>query len=109
MSNTELMPGVVEKIEEKVDESLARTWSLIAFNDDVTPFLLVILALTMIDIDSDRAQELTQQIHGKGSAVVKSGMSKDNVVKAYNVVKEVTKGGGRFPGIEMQMVEDIGK
>jgi ATP-dependent Clp protease adapter protein ClpS len=107
MSGTEVMPGVV--VKEVVDESLARTYSLIAFNDDVTPFMLVIMGIAMIGVEVQRAEELTNEIHHKGSAVVKSGMSKDEVVQAYNVVKEITKGGGRYPGIEMQMVEDSAK
>lgn len=94
-------------VQEVVDLTLARTWSLIAHNDDVTPFDLVILALMMIGLPQDDAVNKTIQIHKEGSSVVKSGMSKDEATQAYNIVKDITKGGGRFPGIDMNLVEDM--
>ena len=94
-------------VREVVDLTLARTWSLIAFNDDVTPFDLVILGLLTIGLSEKDAVLKTIQIHKEGSAVVKSGMSKDEATRAYNIVKEITKGGGRFPGIDMSLVEDM--
>lgn len=102
-TDTITMPG----IQEVVDTSLARTWSLIAHNDDVTPMQLVILAFMKVGLDQKTAVEKTMEIHNTGSAVVQSGLSKDEATQKYNIIVEITKYGGRFPGIEMSFIEDM--
>jgi ATP-dependent Clp protease adapter protein ClpS len=101
------MPDTITIIREVVDTSLDRTYSLIAHNDDVTPAQLVAVAFLAIGLDRETAVAKTQEIHNTGSARVKSGMSKEDVTKAYNVVLAITRMNGRFPGIAMDMLEDF--
>lgn len=101
------MPDTVTIVREIVDTSLARTWSLVAHNDDVTPMQLVVLAFLKIGLDQKTAIAKMMEIHESGSAVVQSGLSKDEATQKYNIIIEVTKYGGRFPGIEVSFIEDM--
>jgi ATP-dependent Clp protease adapter protein ClpS len=95
------------KIHEEVDQSIARTWSLIAHNDDVTPVNLVVLAFITVGIPMDEAKSKVIKIHNEGSAVVKSGLSKDTAVEMKDTIVEVTRYNGRFPGIAVDLFEDM--
>ena len=101
------MPDTVTIVREIVDTSLARTWSLVAHNDDVTPMQLVVLAFLKIGLDQKTAIAKMMEIHNTGSAVIQSGLSKDEATQKYNIIIEITKYGGRFPGIEVSFIEDM--
>lgn len=106
--STVMMPGVKEQVDVDEVTNQTPTWSLICMNDEVHPFDLVILGLLRIKLTQDDAIAKTLEIHHEGSAVVKSGLTKDDALIDRHIIVDTTKAGQRFPGIEVQIIEDLG-
>src|SRR5271170_5121526 len=106
--STVMMPGIQELTEQAVENvnKPEETWSLICMNDDIHPFEAVILALLRVKLDIDTAKQKTFAIHTEGSAVVKSGLTKDDALIDRHIIVDTTKCGGMFPGIQVEIVED---
>lgn len=106
---TVTMPGIEIETEKEVykKENVAPTYSIICMNDEIHPFDLVILALMRVKLNMQDAITKTMEIHNSGSAVIKSGLSKDDALIDRHIIVDTTKAGHAFPGIEVQVLEDI--
>jgi ATP-dependent Clp protease adaptor protein ClpS len=67
-------PRIWEDEDVDVLDDIEDLYNIIVYNDDVNEFAWVIQTfMDILDYQSQQAEQLAQQIHYKGRAVVKSG------------------------------------
>jgi len=64
-------PGTREDLDEWADATTEGMWNIIIHNDDITPYLYVILILEQVFLLSDEmAEHVTWVAHNEGQAIV---------------------------------------
>lgn len=96
-------------LEDEVEtvNSTEKGWKIVIFNDDFTPYDVVVLALQLgANLSEEIAEMVCKEAHNSGSAVAKSGLEQEDAEKRVEVIIDVTKFGGRFPGVRCEAQKD---
>ena len=76
-------------------------WKIIIFNDDVTPFDVVIHGLQRATgLSAEVAEMVAVEAHTKGSAVAKRGLTPEDAALACTKLRTLTRIEGLCPGVE---------
>lgn len=97
------MPGTVTipkpSLNKQPESTPHRGWKVILFNDDYTPFDLVIFALQRAaGLSIEVAEMVALEAHREGEAVVKKGLSADDAqilcagLRKWTILEGVTPG-----------------
>lgn len=69
--------------------SLDQNWTIVAYNNDVTPFQIVFLVLkAVVPMTDEQAYKTTEKIHFEGSAVIYKG-SKEHCHKIGDALDKI--------------------
>ncbi len=96
-------------LEDEVEtlNTTDKGWKIVIFNDDYTPYDVVVLALQMVLTLSDEIAEMVcKEAHSSGSAVAKSNLEEEQANLMVEKIVSITKFGGRFPGIKCEAQKD---
>jgi ATP-dependent Clp protease adapter protein ClpS len=86
---------------------LEHGWKVVLFNDDVTPFDLVILALQKICALSEEVAEMVAlEAHEQGRAVARSGLTQDEAEATCVKMKALTRIPRLCPGVSCAAEQD---
>lgn len=87
MSVTELLPDTKEVVD------LQDTYCVIAFNDDITPYEMVVLAIQKsTGMSEEVAEMLTKEIHHQGEAIIIHRVSHERAEQVAEIMTEYTSG-----------------
>lgn len=107
------MPGTVAQPKRKAlpapVEVTEPGWRVVLFNDDVTPFEVVIHALQRAaGLSVEVAEMVAVEAHTNGSAVVKRGLTREDAEIVCGGLRKWTRIDGICPGVlcEAQKDED---
>jgi ATP-dependent Clp protease adapter protein ClpS len=83
-SDLDISQAIIDEIN-----TLDKECSIIAFNNDVTPFHIVFYVLrTVVPLSDDKAYEITYKIHLEGKATVYTG-NKEHCYKIGDALKKI--------------------
>jgi ATP-dependent Clp protease adapter protein ClpS len=89
------------------DTTPDRGWKVILFNDDVTPFDLVILALQRAaGLSVEVAEMVAHEAHRAGEAVVKRGLSEEDAATICTGLRKWSRLEGVCPGVRCEKQVD---
>jgi ATP-dependent Clp protease adapter protein ClpS len=98
---------VIPKPRTETDISLERAWRVVIFNDEITPIDLVVLALQKAaGISLEVAEMITMEAHNQGSAVVRSGITREEGNQICATLVSITRLGGQLPGVVCSVERD---
>ncbi len=84
-----------------------RGWKVILFNDDVTPFDLVVFALQRAaGLSVEVAEMVALEAHREGEAVVKRGLSEEDAQVLCAGLRKWTRLEGVCPGVRCEARQD---
>jgi ATP-dependent Clp protease adapter protein ClpS len=89
------------------DTTVDRGWKVILFNDDVTPFDVVIFALQRAaGLSVEVANMVAQEAHRQGEAVVKRGLTEEDAQVICGGLRRWTRVEGVCPGVRCEAQPD---
>jgi ATP-dependent Clp protease adapter protein ClpS len=89
------------------DTTIDRGWKVILFNDDVTPFDVVIFALQRAaGLSVEVANMVAQEAHAQGEAVVKRGLTEEDAQVICGGLRKWTRIEGQCPGVRCEAQPD---
>ena len=89
------------------DTTPDRGWKVVLFNDDVTPFDLVIFGLQRgAGLSVEVAEMVALEAHREGTAVVKRGLTKDDADVICAGIRKWTRFEGVSPGVRCEAQAD---
>ena len=98
------MTQCAPQLEEKTD--ISPGYKVVIFNDDYTPYNLVVLALQIAAGLSDEvAAMVAKEAHESDCAVVKSGLTEEEADLMAAKIIHITKA-DRFPGVRCEAHKD---
>ena len=103
------MPGTITKpkIVPVPTEVATHGWKVVLYNDDVTPFEIVILALQKAaGLSLEVAEMVAVEAHRSGEAVVKRGLGIDDANILCGGLRRWTRVEGLCPGVECEALPD---
>ena len=105
------MPGTVTipkpKKTFKRDTAPDRGWKVILFNDDVTPYDLVIFALQKAaGLSEEVADMIAHEAQSKGEAVVKRGLTQEDAEIICGGLRKWSRLDGICPGVRCEAQSD---
>lgn len=81
-------------------------YSVVIFNDDITPFDVVIFAIQKVTgISIEVAEMIAKETHESGQAVVMSGLTKEKATEFSDQIAHYTKVDGICPGLMVDIVK----
>ena len=84
-----------------------RGWRVRLYNDDVTPFDLVVLALELAAGLSDEIAEMVMlEAHNEGSAIVRSALTKADAEQMVVRLRQYSHVPGVCPGLHSEAERD---
>ncbi len=96
-------------LEDEVEtiNTTDKGWKIVIFNDDYTPYNVVVLALQLVLTLSDEIAEMVcKEAHSSGSAVAKSNLEEEQAGLMAEKIVNITKCGGRFQGVRCEAQKD---
>lgn len=85
----------------------SRGWKVVLFNDDVHIYEMVILALQRAaGLSIEVAEMVAWEAHSEGSAVVKSGLDRDEALIICAGLRKWTRIEGRTSGVHCEAQQD---
>jgi ATP-dependent Clp protease adapter protein ClpS len=89
------------------DTTPDRGWKVVLFNDDFTPFDVVIYALQRAaGLSLEVAEMVTVEAHREGSAVVKRGLSEEDAEIICGGLRKWSRIEGICPGVHCEAQQD---
>lgn len=89
------------------DTKHEKGWKVVIFNDDHTPYDLVVLAIQKgARLSEEVAEMIAKEAHESGSAVVRAALSEEKANNIADKIAEITKFGGRFQGVQVEAQKD---
>jgi len=89
------------------DTSPDRGWKVLLFNDDVTPFEVVIFALQRAaSLSQELAEMVAREAHEQGEAVVKRGLSAEDAQIICAGLRRWSRIDGICPGVGCEAQPD---
>ncbi len=105
MPDTETIPA--PRVVPEKDVSPDRGWKVLLFNDDATPFDVVIFALQRsAGLSVEVAEMVAYEAHSQGEAVVKRGLTQEDALVICGGLRKWTRIEGISPGVECEALED---
>lgn len=84
-----------------------RGWKVVIFNDDYTPYDLVVLAIQKgAGLSEEVAEMIAKEAHKTDAALVKRGLSEEKAEKIAETIIQITTYGGSFPGVRCEAQKD---
>jgi ATP-dependent Clp protease adapter protein ClpS len=99
----------IELLDPQLDQVTKheRGWKVVIFNDDVTPYNLVVFGIqTGAGVSEEVAEMIAAEAHKSDSAVVKSRLSEEKAEVIAEAIYVVTQAQGRFPGVRVEAQKD---
>ncbi len=105
------MPGTVTipkpKAKPVVFTTPDRGWKIVLFNDDVTPYDVVIFALQRaVGLSLEVAEMVTKEAHREGHAVAKRGLSEEDAKIMCAGLRKWSRIDGLCPGVHCEAQAD---
>lgn len=92
---------------KKEDSQASRGWKVVLYNDNVTPFDVVIYALQRAAGLSDEVAEMVcLEAHSKGQAVVRSGLPETEAQVICGGLRRWSRIPGQCPGVHCEAMPD---
>jgi ATP-dependent Clp protease adapter protein ClpS len=90
-----------------VDTTVDRGWKVVLFNDDVTPFDVVVFALQRAaGLSVEVAEMVALEAHREDSAVVKRGLSEEDAQIICGGLRKWSRIEGLCPGVRCEAKPD---
>jgi ATP-dependent Clp protease adapter protein ClpS len=103
--STETLPLPIIKPDKETAPD--RGWKVLLYNDDVTPFDVVVFALQRAaGLSIEVAEMVAYEAHSQGEAVVKRGLTEEDAKTICGGLRAWTRVDGICPGVECEAVED---
>ena len=106
------MPGTITAPKPSVPAPVSITdpgWKVVLFNDEVTPFDIVIYGLQRAaGLSIEVAEMVAIEAHEKESAVVKRGLSEEDALIMCGGLRKWTRVEGICPGVGCEAVKEEG-
>jgi ATP-dependent Clp protease adapter protein ClpS len=84
-------------------------WKVVLYNDDVTPFEVVILALMKAaGLSGEVAEMVAHEAHATGAAVVRRGLQEAEARVMCGRLHAYSRIPGHCPGVDCEAVHDVG-
>ncbi len=91
----------------KPDTTPDRGWKVVLFNDDTTPFDVVIYALQRAaGLSLEVAEMVTNEAHREGSAVVRRGLTEEDAEIICAGLRKWSRIEGICPGVHCEAQQD---
>lgn len=91
----------------KPDTTPDRGWKVVLFNDDTTPFEVVIYALQRAaGLSLEVAEMVTHEAHREGSAVVRRGLTEEDAEIICGGLRKWSRIEGICPGVHCEAQQD---
>ena len=103
------MPGTSPFAQPASQQETANDpgWKMVLFNDEVTPFDLVVVAVQRVcGLSEEVAEMIATEAHNQGSAVAKRGLLQEDAVAACERLRLLTCIPGRCPGVGCRAERD---
>lgn len=101
------MPTELLDPELAQDTKHEKGWKVVIFNDDVTPYNLVVFAIQHgAGLSEEVAEMIAKEAHQTDGAVVKTNLSKEKADLIAEVIHLITKAKGKFPGVKVEAQKD---
>jgi ATP-dependent Clp protease adapter protein ClpS len=102
---TTTVPVVQPEVVPRVDPDAG--WRVVLFDDDVTPFDLVVLAIQKAaSLSLEVAQMIANETQAQGQAVVKRGLTNEDANIVCGLLKTYTRLEGVCPGVRCMAERD---
>jgi ATP-dependent Clp protease adapter protein ClpS len=89
------------------DTTADRGWKVVLFNDDTTPFEVVIYALQRAaGLSLEVAEMVTNEAHREGSAVVRRGLTEEDAQIMCAGLRKWSRIDGICPGVHCEAQQD---
>ena len=93
--------------EVKTIETTDKGWKIVIFNDDFTPYDVVVMAIQKgANLSEEIAEMICKEAHTNGSAVVRNGLSQEDAERRVEIIVDFTKLGGLFQGVKCEAQKD---
>ena len=90
-----------------ISDSTDSGWKVVLYNDDDTPFEVVIFALQRAaGLSLEVAEMVAVEAHTEGSAVVKRGLSEEDAQIICGGLRRWTRIEGQTPGVNCEALKD---
>jgi ATP-dependent Clp protease adapter protein ClpS len=105
------VPGTVTipkpKAQPVVHTTPDRGWKVVLFNDDITPYDVVIFALQRaVGLSLEVAEMVTKEAHQQGHAVAKRGLSEEDAKIICAGLRKWSRIDGLCPGVHCEAQAD---
>ena len=89
------------------DTKHEKGWKVVIFNDDVTPYDLVVFAIQHgAGLSEEVAEMIAKEAHQTDGAVVKNNLTEEKAEAIAEVIHVLTQAKGRFPGVRVEAQKD---
>jgi ATP-dependent Clp protease adapter protein ClpS len=106
-AGTEVLP--IPDLAKSPQSTTARGWKVLLFDDDITPFDVVVFALQRAAaLSLEVAEMVAFEAQSHGQAVVKSGLSKEDALTICGGLRKWTRIEGICTGVHCEALEDDG-
>jgi ATP-dependent Clp protease adapter protein ClpS len=96
-------PLVIHQKETDADHG----WKVVLYNDDVTPFEVVIFALQRAaGLSIEVAEMIAVEAHRSGEAIVKRGLTEEDALIICGGLRKWTRIDGITPGVDAEALPD---
>jgi ATP-dependent Clp protease adapter protein ClpS len=93
--------------QQQPDTTPDRGWKVVLFNDDVTPYDLVVFALQRAaGLSEEIAEMVALEAHREGEAVVKRGLSEEDATIICAGLRKWSRLEGVSPGVRAEAQRD---
>jgi ATP-dependent Clp protease adapter protein ClpS len=82
-------------------------WKVVIFNDDVTPYDVVVFSIQSgAGLSEEVAEMITKEAHNTDGAIVKHNLSEEKANIIAETIHGISKVKGRFPGVRVEAQKD---
>lgn len=107
MAGTVAIPA--KRAQPETEDEVEHGWKVLLFNDDVTPFEVVVPALQRAaGLSLEVAEAVALTAHREGEAVVKRGLGEEDAKIICGGLRRWTRIDGLCPGVGCDAVPDDG-